>query len=111
MTVEEFAKFGSFEIAAGSKSLKREITGGYCGDLLSWVMAHAASGDVWASVIGNINAVAVAMLTDVACLILADNANLDDEAKKRADEKDVAVLKSDKSVFEIAILTTKALKL
>ncbi len=111
MTVEEFALYGGFEIACGGESLKREITGGYCGDLLSWVMAHAVSGDVWVTVMGNTNAVAVALLTDVACLILAENAGLDDEAKKRAEERDIVVLKSGKSVFEIAALTYKALKL
>jgi predicted transcriptional regulator len=111
MTVEEFVKIGDFEVAACGDMLKREITGGFCGDLLSWVMGRAASGDVWVTVMGNTNAVAVALLADVACIILAQDAELDREAKKRADENHIPVLKSDKSAFDIAILIAKALKL
>ena len=60
--------------------LSREITGCYCGDLLSWVMSKAQDGDCWLTVMGNINAVAVAVLTDCACIVLTENAALDDEA-------------------------------
>ena len=31
---------------------KKEVTGGYCGDLLSWVMSRAAEGDCWFTVMG-----------------------------------------------------------
>jgi predicted transcriptional regulator len=115
MTVGEFAKNGGFEIAAGGESLsgeplEREITGGFCGDLLSWVMGRAASGDVWVTVMGNTNAVAVALLADVACLILAQNAELDEDAKKRADENNIAVLKSGESAFDISVMVAKVLE-
>jgi len=50
----------------------RDVTGGYCGDLLSWVMGRAKSGDAWVTIMTNINVVAVASLTDCACVILAE---------------------------------------
>ena len=50
----------------------REVTGGYVGDLLSWVMGRATSGDAWVTIMSNINVIAVAQLTDVACVILAE---------------------------------------
>lgn len=31
----------------------REITGGYAGDLLSWVMGRAESGDAWITIMSN----------------------------------------------------------
>ena len=49
---------------------ERVVTGGYVGDLLSWVMGRARSGQAWITIMPNINTVAVASLADVACVIL-----------------------------------------
>ena len=48
----------------------KEVEGGYCGDLLSFVMSHAKCGDCWFTVMGNVNAVAVAVLSDCAAIVL-----------------------------------------
>ena len=45
---------------------ERVVTGGYVGDLLSWVMGRARSGQAWITIMSNINTVAVASLADVA---------------------------------------------
>ena len=64
----------------------REISGCYSGDLLSWVMSRAKEGDVWLTVMGNINAVAVAVLTE--------NASLDEQAKDKAELQGICFLQS-----------------
>jgi hypothetical protein len=51
---------------------EREVSGCYIGDLLSWVMGRASSGDVWITIMNNINIVAVASLTDCACILLCE---------------------------------------
>ncbi len=81
---------------------EKEVTGGYCGDLLSWVMSRATEGDCWFTVMGNINAVAVAVLTDCACIVLTENAPLDENAKQRAGLEGVSILKSEKNAYELA---------
>ncbi len=63
---------------------EREITGGYAGDLLSWVMGRAKSGDAWITIMSNINVVAVAALADPACIILAGGVKLDSDALAKA---------------------------
>lgn len=80
----------------------REITGGYCGDLLSWVMGRAQSGDCWFTVMGNINAVAVAVLADCACIVLCENATLDEDAKTRAEMQGVCILSTEKNAYDTA---------
>ena len=80
----------------------REIDGCYCGDLLSWVMSRAEEGNIWLTVMGNVNSVGVAVLTDVACIVLTENAPLDDNAKQKADENGVIILTTDKNSYEIA---------
>jgi predicted transcriptional regulator len=81
---------------------EKEIHGCYCGDLLSWVMSRAQACDVWLTVMGNINSIGVAVLADIACIILTENAPLDDDAKKRAEENDVVILTTSKNTYQVA---------
>lgn len=87
--------------------LERECTGCYSGDLLSWVMSRAKENDVWLTVMGNVNAVAVAVLTDCACIVLTENSALDEDAKKRAEMQKVTILRSDKNAYELSVLISK----
>lgn len=80
----------------------REVTGGYCGDLLSWVMGRAQTGDCWFTVMGNINAIAVSVLADCACIVLCENATLDEDAKTRAEMQGVWVLSSEEKAYTLA---------
>jgi serine kinase of HPr protein (carbohydrate metabolism regulator) len=80
----------------------REIKGGYCGDLLSWVMGRAQSGDCWFTVMGNVNAVAVSFLADCACIVLCENATLDKDAQDRAEMQDICVLASEENAYTLA---------
>ncbi len=82
--------------------LDREITGGYCGDLLSWVMGRAQSGDCWFTVMGNINAIGVCVLADCSCIVLCENATLDDNAKTRAEMQGVSILSSEENSYTLA---------
>lgn len=81
---------------------EREIEGGYVGDLLSWVMGKAQSSNVWITIMSNMNIIAVASLTDVACIVLAEGVTLDENVVKTAEMKDINVLQSKKSAFELA---------
>lgn len=81
---------------------EKEVRGCYCGDLLSWVMSKATEGDCWLTVMGNINAVAVAVLTDCACIVLTENAALDENAKERALIEGVSILTTEKSAYRLA---------
>lgn len=81
---------------------EKEIHGCYCGDLLSWVMSRANACDVWLTVMGNINSIGVAVLADIACIVLTENAALDEDAKKRAEENDVVILTTSKTTYQLA---------
>ena len=61
----------------------------------------------WLTVMGNVNAVAVAVLTDCACIVLTENSALDDDAKMRAEQQGVTILRSDKNAYELAVLISK----
>ena len=86
---------------------ERDIEGCYCGDLLSWVMSRIKENDVWLTVMGNINAVAVAVLTDCACIVLTENAVLDEQAKDKAELQGICFLQSEKNAYELAVEISK----
>ena len=62
MTVAQMTTVLNLKVLAGRQSMERLVAGGYCGDLLSWVMGRAKEDDVWITVMGNLNAIAVAVL-------------------------------------------------
>ena len=81
---------------------EREITDAYVGDLLSWVMGRAQSGNVWITIMSNINIVAVAALTDVACVILAEGVTVEDSVLHTAEQKGVNLLASEMTAYGLA---------
>lgn len=82
-------------------SLDREVTCGYTCDLLSWVMAHGDEGMAWVTVQTHMNVVAVAVLADMACVIMPENIDMEDESLKKAEEEGLAILKTGLSAYAI----------
>ena len=56
----------------------------------------------WVTVMGNVNAIAVATLADTACIVLAENAEIEEMAVQRANEQDIAVLKTARPIYDTA---------
>ena len=93
MTVIELANKIGCEFVVGDQN--RKVTSGYSGDLLSRVMGNAPANCAWVTVMGNINAIAIAVLDDISCIILAEGAQIDQDAQEKAKEQNVAILKSE----------------
>ncbi len=101
MTVNELMQACGFEAVCLPDS-EREVHGAYVGDLLSWVMGRAQEDNAWITIMSNVNVIAVASLSDVSCVILAEGVTLDDELRATAEQKDINVLKSELPAFETA---------
>ena len=110
MTVNEFAKKLNLKPLSGTGGDQAEVVTCYCGDLLSWVMGRAKEGCAWLTVMGNVNAIAVATLADCACIILTEDAPLDEDARQRADIQNVPVYSTDFNAYEMAIQIHELLK-
>ena len=106
MKLDEFIKKLNLTVLT-SVDESKEVTSCYCGDLLSWVMSRAKEGDAWLTVMGNVNSVAVAVLSDCACVILTENAPLDEDAKTRALQQGVCFLQSEKNSYELSVEISK----
>lgn len=109
-SVKDLMQKGGMQLLCPDELSDKEIKGCYCGDLLSWVMSRASEGDAWLTVMGNVNAVGVAVLSDVACIVLTENAALDETALLRAQQNDVIILRTDKNSYETATLVYNLLK-
>ncbi|MBQ5994757.1 MAG: hypothetical protein IJL63_02740 [Clostridia bacterium] len=108
MTVKELAQKLELNFLVEADA-DRQVLSGYCGDLLSWVMSRAKEGDCWFTVMGNINCVAVAVLGDCACIVLCENAVLDDDARLRAEQQGVNILQSEENSFNLSVKLGKLL--
>lgn len=101
MTVREMAEALSLT-PISVQDADRVLDGVYIGDLLSWVMGRAESGNVWITIMSNINIVAVASLVDVACIVLAEGVTLEDNVRKTAEDKGINVYTTEMTAYEIA---------
>lgn len=82
---------------------QRELSRVFCCDLLSIAMGKAPADGVWVTVMGNKNTLAVASLTDTACIVLAEGVSLDEGTLAKAEEEGIAVLSTDLPSFDIAL--------
>lgn len=88
----------------------RPVTGGYCGDLLSWVMGRAPMDGAWMTIMSNVNVAAVAALTDVACVILTEEVTPDDPLLQKAKLQGINLLGTDLSTYDCAAKLAALLK-
>lgn len=102
MNVQEFVERFSLYVAAGQNALDRQILGGYCGDLLSDVMANAPTGCIWLTVQTHQNIVSVAVLHEMAAIVLTGGQAPDQETIERADQEGIPILQWPGSAFDLA---------
>ena len=107
MTVKDIAEKLDLTFLCGEEHADTPVTGCYCGDLLSWVMSRAKEGDAWLTIMGNINSIGVAVLADIACIVLTEGAHFDAPALERAVQNEVIVLQTQSSTYETAVAISK----
>ena len=106
MTTDVLAEVCGFDKQTGETP--RVIKGAFAGDLLSWAMSRVESGDVWFTIMGNINTVAVASLSECACVVLCHSAVLAEDAKLRAEREDITILATELPIYEaVTLFNTK----
>lgn len=110
MNCIQMAEKLGFNIVNKGDGDSRSIEGIYCCDLLSIVMGRAKESYAWITVMGNINSIAVAVLSDVSCIVLSEGMTLDNDSALKAQAQNICVLKSDLPTFEIGLLIKSCLE-
>ena len=101
MTVKDLIKTEKFTSVTLPEG-EREINGVYIGDLLSWVMGRAESGNAWLTIMSNVNILAVATLCDVGTIILTEGVQPSLDIIATANEKGINIISTEMPSYECA---------
>ena len=101
MQVKDLVSQFKLTMVAGEKGLERRVKDGYCGDLLSEIMANAPEGCVWLTIQGHQNIVAVAVLREMAAIIITGGQTPDEETLDKANREEIPVLLWPNSAYEL----------
>lgn len=109
MNIRELIDKNLFTVINSGSDTGRILSKPYCCDLLSVAMSSAPADGIWFTVMANLNTLAVAALTDTACVVLCQNASLDEAAQAKAREEGITVLATELPVFDAALLAYRQL--
>ena len=99
VTVKDLADSVSLKNWTPAADLTVPITGGYAGDMLSWVMGRAERGAVWMTIMSNQNVAAVALMADVACVVLTEGVEPDESLLAQARTRGLPLFTSPLSTY------------
>ena len=78
------------------------VSGGYVGDLLSWVMSRAGAGSAWITIMSNANVAAVALLAEVSMVILAEGVQPDEDLLKKSRAQGIGLYCAQAGAYELS---------
>ena len=99
MKAREIVEALKLEVVTGSNLLDRELTGGYCADLLSCVMSRAKTGNVWLTLQAHPNVIAVAALLDLGAVIVTEGAPIPNDVIAKANDEKIILLSTLHTTF------------
>lgn len=102
MTLADLVSRLDLRVFTPGPGLDRPVLGGYCGDLLSDVIGHGRKGDLWLTIQVHPNVVAVAVLKDLAAIVLVNGREPSAETLEQAAREKVTVLGASLPSFELA---------
>lgn len=102
MTLAELTARLDLTVFAGENGLQRAARSGYAGDLLSDVMAHGGENVLWITIQIHPNIVAVAVLKDLAGVVISGGRTPEPETVQRAEKEGLPLLGSTLGAFELA---------
>ena len=91
----------NLEVRSAPGRLDDEVTGGYASDLLSDVIANGREGDVWVTLQIHQNIVAVAIMKDLAGIILVSGREPEEDTVGKAEAESIPVMVSRLPAFEL----------
>jgi len=102
MTLSEIASRLELKVFTAGISLDAPVLGGYASDLLSDVIGHGRKGDLWLTMQIHPNIVAVAVLKDLAGIVLVNGREPDAGTLEQAVREKVSLLGARSGTFDLA---------
>lgn len=101
MNLRDIVTTLGLEVKTGENLLDRQASGGYAGDLLSDVLAHAKEGEVWITLQTHPNIVAVASAKKLAAIIIVHGRLPETATLQKAAEEQIPILVSHRSTYDV----------
>ncbi len=100
MKLADLATQLDLKVFTSKGKLDRPVAGGYAGDLLSDVMAHAGKDTLWVTIQVHPNIVAVAVLKELAGIVLVNGREPAAETIERAEREGLPIFGVPAAAFE-----------
>jgi hypothetical protein len=101
MTLTDLATRLELRVYTAGTPLERPVLGGYVSDLLSDVIGHGRKDDLWITMQVHPNIVAVAVLKELAGIVLVNGREPAAETLQQAEREGVSVLGTRLGAFEL----------
>ncbi len=102
MKLTELTEKLQLTVLAGHDLLTRDVTGGYCSDLLSDVMGNAKEGNIWITLQVHKNIVAVAALKELSAILIVKGLRPDADVLALSESEGIPLLGTTDSAYETA---------
>lgn len=102
MTLNEIATKLSLKVQTAPHKLDREVTGSQVSDQIGVVLARATCGQIWVTTKASPNIVPLAMLADLAGVIVAGGMPLERSTLEKAGKICIPLLTTDLSAAQVA---------
>ena len=102
MILREIIEKLELTVVAETGALDETVSGGYVSDLLSHVMGQAKAGQVWVTMQGHQNVVAVASLVGLGAVIVTSGVMPEELTVTKAIDQEVALCMTTLSTYEVA---------
>ena len=101
MTLREMIGKLELTVVAETGALDETVSGGYVSDLLSHVMGQAKAGQIWITMQGHQNIIAVASLVGLVAVIVAGGVEPEEQTVVKARDQEVVLCKTNLSTYEV----------
>ncbi|MEG0829273.1 MAG: DRTGG domain-containing protein [Anaerovoracaceae bacterium] len=100
MTVKELVKALEMTVLSQPEE-DRNVSGAYACDLLSRVMTGCNKDDCWITVQTHLNVLAVAELSEAACVIIPEGISVEKPIIEKARNKGICILTSEMNAYQL----------
>jgi 1,4-dihydroxy-2-naphthoyl-CoA synthase len=101
MTIAEVIKQLELTLVSDTGPMNETVTGGYVSDLLSHVMGQAKAGQIWVTMQGHQNIVAVASLVGLSAVVVSGGVEPEEQTIAKAREQEIVMCKTSLSTYDL----------
>lgn len=102
MKLETIVQHLALDVQVAADKLDTDVTGGYVCDLLSYVMANAKAGNLWITIQGHPNIIAIASLIGLAGVVVVEGAKVEATTIEKAEKEGIPILTTHETAYTIA---------